>query len=288
MSDEALALIYEVERLLLMGKPLDLILDGMKAGDPGDSSAKPPRPARAPVPEQEIRDAHAEVLRRWCEDAGTTDLTFARQLRTLRHLYDKSYKLNDFKTCVGIQVRIETLQTKQRPKDPAGPAGTPTEALPAASGAPKPKPRKLNPKQEAFAREYAIDHNATQAAIRAGYSEKTAGQIGFALLKIVEVRQLVDAYDLEAEARAEVSRDWILRGLKREAKSAETAGPRVRAFELLGKEVGMFRDRVELTGKDGAPLAPTEEVDLSKLSIEELRQLRDLKAKTKPSHAPAQ
>lgn len=284
MNDEALALIYEVERLLLMGKPLDLILDGMKAGDPGDSSAKPPRPPRDPVPERDIREAHAEVLRRWCEDAATTDLNFARQLRTLRHLYDKSYKLNDFKTCVGIQVRIEALQAKHRPKDPGQAAAEPLQVAP---GTPKPKARKLHPKQEAFAREYAIDHNATQAAIRAGYSEKTAGQIGFALLKIIEVRQLVDAYDAEAEARAEVSRDWILRGLKLEAKSAETAGPRVRAFELLGKEVGMFRDRVELTGKDGAPLTPVEEADLSNLSIEELRQLRDLKAKTKPAHAPA-
>ena len=42
---------------------------------------------------------------------------------------------------------------------------------------------KLTAKQEAFIQEYVIDKNATQAAIRAGYSQKTAGQIGDELIE---------------------------------------------------------------------------------------------------------
>lgn len=276
-------LIYEVEKLLLMGKPLDLIVDGLAAGDP---NAKPePRP---PVPADLVREAHAEVLRRWMEDAQTDDPRFARQLRTLRHLYDRSYKLNDFKTCVSISLEIDKLQAKNRAAQEAKAAKASGLPLPQPTPGPKHKPKKLNPKQQAFAREYSVDHNATQAAIRAGYSENGAGQTGFTLLKNPEIQALIAEYEAEAEARAEVSRDWVLRGLKREAQNAETAGARVRSFELLGKEVGMFRDRVELTGKDGAPLVPQDPTDLSKLTTEELRQLRDLTRKAKPAHAPAQ
>ena len=48
-------------------------------------------------------------------------------------------------------------------------------------------------KHERFAAEYVIDLNATQAAIRTGYSEKTAGQIGFELLKKPEIQEAISA-----------------------------------------------------------------------------------------------
>ncbi len=58
----------------------------------------------------------------------------------------------------------------------------------------------MTPKQEAFAREYAIDKNATQAAIRAGYSAKTAYSQGQRLLKDVEVRAEIErTYSRSAE-----------------------------------------------------------------------------------------
>jgi len=47
---------------------------------------------------------------------------------------------------------------------------------------------KLTPKQKAFVEEYLIDLNATQAAIRAGYSPATAGSIGSENLKKPEIR----------------------------------------------------------------------------------------------------
>lgn len=62
-----------------------------------------------------------------------------------------------------------------------------------AKPAPAPKqPRGLNPKQQRFVEEYLVDLNATQAAIRAGYSAKTASQIGERLLRNVQVAKAVD------------------------------------------------------------------------------------------------
>lgn len=46
---------------------------------------------------------------------------------------------------------------------------------------------KLNAKQEQFCREYVVDLNAAQAAIRAGYSEKTARTIGSKLLTNIDI-----------------------------------------------------------------------------------------------------
>lgn len=57
----------------------------------------------------------------------------------------------------------------------------------------------LNPKQERFCEEYIIDLNATQAAIRAGYSEDTAGSQAHDLLKKPEI------YSLISELRAKIS-----------------------------------------------------------------------------------
>ena len=53
----------------------------------------------------------------------------------------------------------------------------------------------MNKRQERFAHEYSVDHNATQAAVRAGYSERTAAQSGARVLANVAVRQLVIKLD---------------------------------------------------------------------------------------------
>ena len=63
----------------------------------------------------------------------------------------------------------------------------------------------MTPKQEAFAREYALDKNATQAAIRAGYSAKTAHSAGPRLLENVEVRALIEKTLAASAAKVELS-----------------------------------------------------------------------------------
>ena len=53
----------------------------------------------------------------------------------------------------------------------------------------------MNKRQERFAHEYSVDHNATKAAVRAGYSERTAAQSGARVLANVAVKQLVIKLD---------------------------------------------------------------------------------------------
>jgi len=64
----------------------------------------------------------------------------------------------------------------------------------------------LNEKQKRFCDEYVIDYNATQSAIRAGYSEKTAYSIGQRMLKKVEIQKQIA--ELTAEKKRE-NKSWI-------------------------------------------------------------------------------
>lgn len=68
----------------------------------------------------------------------------------------------------------------------------------------------LTAKQEAFCREYLIDLNATQAAIRAGYSEKTAGSIGEENLKKPEIMECIQAQMDKRSARTAITADYVL------------------------------------------------------------------------------
>lgn len=80
----------------------------------------------------------------------------------------------------------------------------------------------MTPKQAAFVREYLVDLNATQAAIRASYSAKTAEQQGSRLLGNVEVAAAIAAAQRERSERTEITADRVLR----EAWALLTADPR--------------------------------------------------------------
>ena len=75
----------------------------------------------------------------------------------------------------------------------------------------------LNAKQERFCEEYLVDLNATQAAIRAGYSVKTAKSQGSRLLTNADVSARVDALKAERSKRTEITADRVLRELARVA-----------------------------------------------------------------------
>lgn len=108
----------------------------------------------------------------------------------------------------------------------------------------------MNEKQRAFAVEYVKDRNATQAAIRAGYSEKTAYSKGNQLLKIIEVKALIKELDDAAAARAAVTVDKIVKRLNKIAEDPHAKdADRIRADELLGKYLGMFTDKVQVNGQ---------------------------------------
>lgn len=107
----------------------------------------------------------------------------------------------------------------------------------------------LTAKQAAFVREYLVDLNATQAAIRAGYSPKTAYSQGQRLLKNVEIQGEVQAAQAAAAEKAEITVQDVISGLRKEAEEAESDAARVSAWAHLGKYLGMFTDRVENTHK---------------------------------------
>jgi len=167
----------------------------------------------------------------------------------------------------------------------------------------KPKERGLCPRRQAFCREYLVDLNGAQAAIRAGYAARAARATASELLTFpdvqAEIRRQMDA----RAARVECNADTVLRELLRLAtvdigdafdefgrlrpiqdipedvrralagidsyeefagrgEDRERVGEtkkirlvdKIRALELLGKHLGMFRDRIEHSGPGGGPI----------------------------------
>ena len=113
---------------------------------------------------------------------------------------------------------------------------------------------KLTAKQAAFVREYLIDLNATQAAIRAGYSEKTAQPASSRLLSNVIVKAEVDKALEKRANKSDISAQWVLDSLKAVATRClsddtfESSGAN-KSLELIGKHLKLFTDKVELGGE---------------------------------------
>lgn len=129
--------------------------------------------------------------------------------------------------------------------------------------------KKLTAKQQRFCDEYLIDLNATQAAIRAGYSKKTAKQIGQQNLTKLDLKEYIEKRMAEKEAALVADQDEVLKYLtsvlRGESQSTEivvegigdgcseartiTKEPsekdRLKAAELLGKRYALFTDKVE-------------------------------------------
>lgn len=114
----------------------------------------------------------------------------------------------------------------------------------------------LTPKQQRFVEEYLVDLNATAAAIRSGYSEHTAYAIGSENLKKPEIQEAISEARKSQSDRTQVTQDYVLTRLKLEAErdgDGASHSARVRAAELLGKHLGMFGDKIDLTS-GGKPL----------------------------------
>ncbi len=126
----------------------------------------------------------------------------------------------------------------------------------------------LTPKQARFVAEYLIDLNASQAAKRAGYSEKTAEQQGHQLLKKTLVAAAIAEAQSDRSERTEITQDYVLDSIfttmerckQAEAVTDRQGGPVLvetpegemvpaytfnamgvfKGAELLGKHLGMF------------------------------------------------
>ncbi len=112
----------------------------------------------------------------------------------------------------------------------------------------------LTPRQARFVEEYLLDLNATQAAIRAGYSARNADKIGPELLGKTRVAEAVKAAQQARSGRTEITQDEVIQGLKKEATlegEGSSHSARVSAWAHLGKHLGMFTDNLNLGGSVG-------------------------------------
>ena len=167
---------------------------------------------------------------------------------------------------------------------------------------------KLRERQKRFIEEYLVDLNATQAAIRAGYSEQTARQIGSENLSKPVIQEAIAEAQNKRTARTQITQDEVIRRLLenadiasgkkaivltqiRKSEDGEIVGDDVtqfvyepssvnKALELLGKHLGMFTNKVEVSGD--LHIEQRAELNLSGLSIDELEQLEKLLAKGNP------
>lgn len=120
--------------------------------------------------------------------------------------------------------------------------------------------RKLTVKQSKFINEYVISGNATQSAIKAGYSKKTAGVIGDENLKKPYIREAIDKKLAELEEHKVASAVEVLQFLTRVMRDEETTRTvvddiveeigspikeRIRSAELIGKRYGLWVDKIK-------------------------------------------
>lgn len=132
----------------------------------------------------------------------------------------------------------------------------------------------LTDKQRKFVSEYLVDLNATQAAIRAGFSERTAGSMAQKLVAKSHIQEAIKAAQAQREKRTLVTVDYVVSSLREVAERClqkspvtnakgkqvqdeqgrdvwkfDSAGAN-RALELLGKHVNAFGERKEETPED--------------------------------------
>ena len=110
----------------------------------------------------------------------------------------------------------------------------------------------LTLKQQRFVDEYLIDFNATQAAIRSGYSENTAQQIGAENIRKPLIEAEIKKRTGALEEKALITKEMVIQGLLSEAETfgeGSSHSARVSAWAHLGKHLKMFTDKVEHSGK---------------------------------------
>jgi len=121
----------------------------------------------------------------------------------------------------------------------------------------------LTPKQRMFCEEFTKDLNASQAAIRAGYDTEFPNRIGNQLMSNPGIKIAVDALLLQKSNNNDVTKDYVLRKIVAQVEKADTnnnPSAALRGLELLAKHLGMFIERKEISGPDGAAIAYEQKV----------------------------
>lgn len=111
---------------------------------------------------------------------------------------------------------------------------------------------KLTAKQQAFCEEYLIDLNATQASIRAGYSEHTANVIGPENLAKPCISEVIQELMAKRSKKTGITAEWVLEGIEtltNELRQGEAPKDAYKGYELAGRHLKLFTDKVELGGE---------------------------------------
>lgn len=147
---------------------------------------------------------------------------------------------------------------------------------------------KLTAKQRRFCEEYLIDLNATQAAIRAGYSVHTANRIASENLLKPDIQSKIEKLMIERSQRTAINQDKVIQELSKiafsnisdylkvednrvevfdtdkihkemlaviaeikqtDSKLSIKLHDKLRALDLIGRHLGMFKDKLELSGE---------------------------------------
>lgn len=143
----------------------------------------------------------------------------------------------------------------------------------------------LTAKQQRFVDEYMVDLNATQAAIRAGYSAKTAEVIGYENLRKPQIAEEVAKRQSQIGYQNDITVEWLLGEMKSTYQEARTQGELSaanKALEMMGRHKGMFSDKLVMSG------GMNNTVTLTEMSPEERRaRINELNRRRGTGAAPA-
>jgi phage terminase small subunit len=115
---------------------------------------------------------------------------------------------------------------------------------------------RLTAKMTRFIDEYMLDLNATQALQRAGYKSPTYNRLAHTMLQHPLVRAEIDKRMAARRDDLELSAQYVVQKLINIIENTEKSNPTaaLRGLELAGKTLGLFKDRQEISGPDGAAI----------------------------------
>ena len=139
---------------------------------------------------------------------------------------------------------------------------------------PTQKQSKMTPKMQRFCREYMIDYNGTQAAIRAGYSKNSANEIAAENLAKHSIQTYISELQAKLAEKLDITTEYLTKELIENhnlARKAKKLNESNRAIELVGRLHGKFTEKIETTNKNQII-----GIDFSKISMDDIAQLSNL------------
>jgi phage terminase small subunit len=132
----------------------------------------------------------------------------------------------------------------------------------------------LLPRQLAFCKEYVLDFKQREAAVRAGYSPKTAEGISHNLMAYRGITRLIELYtQSNAQRITTVDADWVIQKVTEIVTGTSKDSDKLTGLNLLAKHLGMFIERTEISGRDGEAI----KIQETKNNADEVaRRLREM------------